>query len=47
MSWAFVQMIKAQFKDADNIIIDDEVKERKLITFGDNFIGITHGEWTS
>ncbi len=44
MSWAFVQMIKAQFKDADNITIDDEVKERKLITFGTNFIGITHGE---
>lgn len=44
MSWAFVQMIKAQFKDADNITIDDEVKERKLITFGDNFIGLTHGE---
>lgn len=44
MSWGFVQMIKAQFKDADNIEIDDEVKERKLITFGDNFIGLTHGE---
>ena len=44
MSWGFVQMIKAQFKDADNIEVDDEVKERKLITFGTNFIGITHGE---
>lgn len=40
MSWAFVQMIKAQY----DIEIDDEIKERKVITFGDNFIGITHGE---
>lgn len=40
MSWAFVQMIKAQY----DIDIDDEVKERKIITFGSNFIGITHGD---
>ncbi len=41
MSWAFTQMIKAEFKDIE---IDDEFKERKIIVFGDNFIGITHGE---
>ena len=41
LTWAFVQMLKAQF---DNIKVCDEVKERKVITFGDNFIGITHGE---
>lgn len=41
MSWAFTQMIKAEFKDIE---IDDDFKERKIITFGDNFIGITHGE---
>lgn len=41
LSWAFTQMIKAQF---ENVEVDDEVRERKLITFGTNFIGITHGE---
>lgn len=40
MSWAFVQMIKAQY----DIEVDDELKERKVIIFGDNFIGITHGD---
>ncbi len=40
MSWAFVQMIKAQY----DIEIDDELKDRKCITYGNNFIGITHGD---
>ena len=40
MGWAFVQMIKAQY----NLPTDDRFKERKLITFGSNFIGITHGD---
>ena len=42
MTWAFVQMIKAEFKD--KIIVDDELKDRKVITYGTNFIGITHGD---
>lgn len=40
-SWCFVQMLKAQFK---NVIIDDRILDRKAITFGTNFIGITHGD---
>ena len=42
LSWAFVQMIKAQY--GKQIKVDDKFKERKLITFGSNFIGITHGD---
>jgi len=40
LSWAFTQMIKAQY----NITVDDELRDRKLITYGTNFIGITHGD---
>lgn len=40
MSWAFVQMIKAQY----DLEVDDNLKDRKLITYGKNFIGITHGD---
>jgi len=43
MSWAFVQMIKAQY---NNITIDDDTRDRKVITFGSNFIGVTHGDKT-
>lgn len=42
MTWAFVQMIKAQYGHL--IDIDDSLKQRKLITYGTNFIGITHGD---
>ena len=42
MSWAFTQMIKAEF--GTNIIVDDELKDRKCITYGTNFIGLTHGD---
>lgn len=41
MSWAFVQYLKARFP---SIIVDDDLTERKAHTFGDNFIGITHGD---
>lgn len=41
MSWAFVQTLKAMFPDVD---FDDSFIERKVHTFGDNFIGITHGD---
>lgn len=41
MSWAFVQMLKARYPQ---IQFDDEIKERKIHTFKDIFIGITHGD---
>lgn len=41
MSWAFVQMLKAKYPQAQ---FDDEIKERKIHTFKDVFIGFTHGD---
>lgn len=41
LSWAFTQMLKERYGD----IVDDSLKERKCITYGSNFIGITHGEF--
>ncbi len=42
MTWAFVQMLKAQYGHL--ITVDDSMKQRKIITYGANFIGITHGD---
>ncbi|HZG16951.1 MAG TPA: hypothetical protein VE710_18325 [Candidatus Bathyarchaeia archaeon] len=41
MSWAFVQFLKARFPQ---VTFDDEMLERKVHTFGQNFIGVTHGD---
>lgn len=41
MSWAFVQLLKVRFPQA---IFDDSMIERKVHVFGDNFIGVTHGD---
>ena len=41
LGWAFVQMLKAQFPQ---IKVDDSRRDRKIITFGENVIGITHGD---
>lgn len=41
MSWAFVQFLKARFPQVE---FDDSFQERKVHVFGDNFIGITHGD---
>ena len=41
MSWAFVQYLKARFLQAE---FDDSFQERKIHTFGDIFIGFTHGD---
>jgi len=41
MSWAFVQMLKARFP---KLTFDDSFIERKIHTFGNNFIGMTHGD---
>lgn len=41
MSWAFVQYLKAKFPQAE---FDDSFQERKIHTFGDIFIGFTHGD---
>jgi UDP-2,3-diacylglucosamine pyrophosphatase LpxH len=41
MSWAFVQLIKQRFPEAE---IDDDFIERKAHTFGNVFIGVTHGD---
>jgi hypothetical protein len=41
LSWCFVQMLKAKYPQ---VTFDDEMQERKIHTFGYNFIGITHGD---
>lgn len=41
LSWAFVQLIKQRFPE---INVDDTFIERKAHTFGNVFIGITHGD---
>jgi hypothetical protein len=41
LSWAFVQMVKVMYPQ---IQFDDEIIERKVHTFGLNFIGVTHGD---
>jgi hypothetical protein len=39
--WAFMQMLKERYGD----IVDDGLEERKTITYGRCFIGLTHGEF--
>ncbi|MGG3456063.1 hypothetical protein [Paenibacillus rhizolycopersici] len=41
LGWAFVQMIKARYPQAN---VDDGMQQRKAYVYGDNFIGITHGD---
>lgn len=41
MGWAFTQMIKARYPQ---ITVDDRMQQRKAVVYGDNFIGITHGD---
>ncbi len=41
MSWAFVQLLKERYPQLQ---VDDTFIERKAYTFGNNFIGITHGD---
>lgn len=41
LSWAFVQMLKAKYPQAE---FDDTFEERKIHIFGDCFIGFTHGD---
>lgn len=41
MGWAFVQMIKARYPQLN---VDDRMEQRKAYVYGDNFIGITHGD---
>jgi hypothetical protein len=40
VTWAFIQMLKERYGD----IVDDSLDEQKVITYGSNFIGLTHGE---
>jgi len=40
-AWAFVQLIKERYPQVN---VDDQMQERKAYVFGDNFIGITHGD---
>lgn len=42
MTWAFVQMLKAQFPQAE---VDDSMEQRKCIAWRDCFIGVTHGAY--
>lgn len=41
MSWAFVQLLRERFPQ---VVIDDDIQERKLHTFGEVAIGLTHGD---
>ena len=41
VTWSFIQMLKERYGD----IVEDSLKERKCITYGTNFIGITHGDF--
>ncbi len=41
MSWCFVKTLQAQYSQLN---VNDSFKPRKIITFGNNFIGITHGD---
>ncbi|GIP10413.1 hypothetical protein J1TS5_25830 [Paenibacillus macerans] len=41
LGWAFVQMIKARYPQTN---VDDRLLQRKAVVYGDNFIGITHGD---
>lgn len=41
LGWAFVQMIKARYPQLN---VDDRMEQRKAYVYGDNFIGITHGD---
>lgn len=42
MAWAFVQMLKATFPEAE---FDDSLKQRKCIWWRECFIGLTHGAY--
>ena len=42
MSWAFVQMLKAMFRQVD---VNDAMLQRKVIEWRGCFIGITHGHY--
>ena len=42
LSWAFVQMLKAMFPQAE---FDDSMRQRKCISWRGCFIGITHGAY--
>lgn len=42
MSWAFVQMLKSMFPQAE---VDDSLRQRKCISWRECFIGITHGAY--
>lgn len=42
MAWAFIQMLKAMFPEAE---FDDSLKQRKCISWRECFIGITHGAY--
>lgn len=41
MGWAFVQLIKERYPQVE---VDDRFVERKAHTFGEVFIGVTHGD---
>ena len=42
LAWAFVQLIKEAFPQ---VIVDDSFAQRKIISWRDVFIGVTHGDY--
>jgi hypothetical protein len=42
MTWAFMQMLKERYGPD---VVEDSLANRKCITYGTNFIGLTHGEF--
>lgn len=42
LTWTFIQIVKERYPNLD---VDDSLGKRKCITYGTNFIGLTHGEF--
>ena len=43
-SWMFTQALLARYRDCENVLIDDSLEYRKVVSYGYNTIMITHGE---
>lgn len=41
LGWCFAQYLKVKYSQA---VVDDRVKERKVVTYHSNFLGLAHGD---
>lgn len=44
ISWMFMQVLSERYGKRSNVIVDDSLEYRKVITYGKNSIMITHGD---